>query len=418
MNHSATTTGDGQVSLFDADAFEPTLAAARARVAALQPAEYARSRNHLEGAVSRLSPYLTHGFLTLREVLQAAVHKQQGLGVQHKFVYELGWREFFQHRWWHRGEGIFDALHEGPLPQHAYATDLPADIREARCGIPVIDAAVRELYATGYLHNHARMWLASYVVHMRRVHWRAGADWMVGHLLDGDLASNHLSWQWVAGTGSHKPYLFNAENVARYAPAAWHSFGSGIDAGYEALERIARGHSPALAAPVLRRSAAQPGLAEPELLAQAPEEFGFHRPSAGELDSLRGKRVRLIHPWSLAEPSTAAAAGTVWLALLPLDFHLRWPWSARRWSFVGRRLAALLPPDAARWCLSSADAAAALASAASVDAVANPHLGASLDRLLARPAPRLFAWPTAECRSFSEFWAKATKGLDGAQALL
>jgi deoxyribodipyrimidine photo-lyase len=53
-------------------------------------------------------------------------------------------------------------------------------------------------------------------------------------LLDGDLASNHLSWQWVAGTGSSKPYLFNADNVARYAPAPWHSQGSVIDQSYEA----------------------------------------------------------------------------------------------------------------------------------------------------------------------------------------
>jgi deoxyribodipyrimidine photo-lyase len=418
MNHAAAATSEAQASLFDAEAFEPTLAAARARLAALRPAEYARSRNHLEGAVSRLSPYLTHGFVTLREVLQAAVQQQRPLSVQHKFVYELGWREFFQHRWWHRGEGIFESLHEGPLPEHAYASELPVDIREARCGVPAIDAAVRELYATGYLHNHARMWLASYVVHMRRVHWRAGADWMVGHLLDGDLASNHLSWQWVAGTGSHKPYLFNAENVARYAPAAWHSFGSGIDASYETLERIARGHSAALAAPAAKRSAAQLWLAEPELLAQPPEELGFHRPSAGEADSLRGRHVRLVHPWSLAEPTTATAADTVWLALLPQDFHLRWPWSARRWAFVGRRLAALLPLDAARWCLPSADAAAALAASASVETVANPHLGAQLNRLLPHPAPRLFAWPARECRSFSDFWARATKGLDEAQTLL
>ena len=95
--------------------------------------------------------------------------------------------------------------------------------------MPVIDEAVRTLFATGTLHNHARMWLASSVVHVRKVHWRVGADWLYGHLLDGDLASNHLSWQWVAGTGSRKPYLFNAGNVARYAPAAWHSPGSVID---------------------------------------------------------------------------------------------------------------------------------------------------------------------------------------------
>jgi deoxyribodipyrimidine photolyase len=82
------------------------------------------------------------------------------------------------------------------------ARELPADIREATTGVPVVDMAVRTLYATGMLHNHARMWLASYVVHVRKVHWRCGADWLYGHLLDGDLASNHLGWQWVAGTGS------------------------------------------------------------------------------------------------------------------------------------------------------------------------------------------------------------------------
>jgi deoxyribodipyrimidine photo-lyase len=60
------------------------------------------------------------------------------------------------------------------------------------------------LYATGYLHNHARLWLASYLVHLRKVHWRVGADWMYSHLLDGDMASNYLSWQWVSSTGSNK----------------------------------------------------------------------------------------------------------------------------------------------------------------------------------------------------------------------
>ena len=93
------------------------------------------------------------------------------------------------------------------------------------------------------------MWLASYVVHLRKVHWRAGADWLVAHLLDGDLASNHLSWQWEAGTGSNKPYLFNADNVARYAPAQWHSAGSVIDASYETLDAMARSPRPLRAAP-------------------------------------------------------------------------------------------------------------------------------------------------------------------------
>jgi deoxyribodipyrimidine photo-lyase len=129
------------------------------------------------------------------------------------------------------------------LPDSAYASELPIDVREARTGVPVVDTAVRELYAHGYLHNHARLWLASYVVHMRRVHWRAGADWMVAHLLDGDLASNHLSWQWLAGTGSQQPYLFNADNVARFAAhdRRWLGNGSCVDRPYEMLERMARG---------------------------------------------------------------------------------------------------------------------------------------------------------------------------------
>jgi deoxyribodipyrimidine photo-lyase len=60
------------------------------------------------------------------------------------------------------------------------------------------------------------MWMAAYVVHWRRVRWQAGARWFLQHLLDGDPASNNLSWQWIASTFSHKPYFFNRENVQRY----------------------------------------------------------------------------------------------------------------------------------------------------------------------------------------------------------
>ncbi|HKX95572.1 MAG TPA: FAD-binding domain-containing protein, partial [Methylibium sp.] len=174
----------------------PTLAAAHARIAAVRPAAYARTRNAIDGAVSGLSPYITHGIVTPAEVL-AGVAARQALSVQDKFVFELGWRDYFRHVWAHRGDGILRSLHPGPLPDCAYARELPPDLRKGTTGVPVIDAAVRTLYATGTLHNHARMWLASYAVHLRKLHWRAGADWLYGHLLDGDLASNHLGWQWV-----------------------------------------------------------------------------------------------------------------------------------------------------------------------------------------------------------------------------
>lgn len=79
-----------------------------------------------------------------------------------------------------------------------------------------MDAFARELHETGYIHNHARMWLAAYVVHWRKIRWQAGARWFLTHLLDGDPASNNLSWQWVASTFSHKPYFFNRENLETY----------------------------------------------------------------------------------------------------------------------------------------------------------------------------------------------------------
>src|SRR5512139_2804483 len=115
------------------DDFPPTLDAARARLAAIRPDAYARTRNRLDGAVTRLSPYLTHGFLTLRDVA-AALAERHALDVQHKLVYELGWRAYFRHAWHHLGDGIFASLHEGPVPDDAYAHELPADVREARTG--------------------------------------------------------------------------------------------------------------------------------------------------------------------------------------------------------------------------------------------------------------------------------------------
>ena len=403
------------------ETFAPTLAAARARIAAVRPAAYARTRNALDGAVSGLSPYITHGVVTLADVL-AGVAGRHALDVQHKFVFELGWRAFFRHVWQHRGEAILSSLHEGPLPDDAYAWTLPADIRQGCTGVPVVDEAVRALYATGMLHNHARMWLASYVVHVRKVHWRTGADWLYGHLLDGDLASNHLSWQWVAGTGSSKPYLFNADNVARYAPAPWHSPGSVIDTSYEALDRMARWPANQAArqpAPSLRRHgepdalSGSPARVEPPLGTEPPDELGSTAPDAA---AVAGRDVWLVHPWSLGELPAALAADTVVIGIFVADFHRAWPWSERRWHFVGRRMAELA---AARWHGDAASIGAALKGARRVRSVDEPHLAPWLASWAAcEAAPALFPTIDRRCDSFSQWWTRASRGLDSAADLL
>ncbi len=393
------------------DTFAPTLAAARARIANVQPEAYARTHNALGGAVSGLSPYITHGYVSLAQVL-AGVAARHDLGMRHKFIYELGWRAYFRHVWQHRGADIVRSLHQGPLPDEAYARELPADIREGCTGVPVVDQAVRALYATGMLHNHARMWLASYIVHVRKLHWRIAADWLYGHLLDGDLASNHLSWQWVAGTASSKPYLFNADNVARYAPASWHSPGSVIDTSYETLDRIARESLPQRPCGREATLASRPQI-EPGLGTQPPEALGLTAPDAR---AVAGRDVWLVHPWSLGELPAALPADTVVVGIFVADFHHAWPWSERRWHFAGSRMAELA---AHRWYGDATAIRDAWKAAHTVRSIHDPHLAPWLARWArCEAAPALFPEIDRRCDSFSQWWARASHGLESAADLL
>ena len=399
--------------------FEPTLEAAHARLAAVNPTAYARTRNALDGAVTRLSPYLTHGVLSLKDVY-ASVHARHPLDAQHKLVFELGWRAYWRHVWAHLGDGVHQSLRAGLLPDSAYQPEMPTDVLEARTGIPAMDLAVRELYTTGYLHNHARMWLASYLVHLRKVHWHAGAQWMLGHLLDGDVASNHLSWQWVAGTGSSKPYLFNADNVAKYAPAHWHSPGTAIDTSYEALDAVARGTKAIDTRFDARRADA--GMSESALhtspLRDAPDnQTTWRAPDATDTPAAQeaaGRDVWLHHPWSLRADPSLVPAGALHIGVGLDACHTATPWSAQRWDFVTQGLQA---QTARLWWGSAGRIASAVQHAKSVQWQANPHADRALADLPAllkragtpqRVGPReslcLFEPVDRRCRSFSEWW--------------
>ena len=392
----------------------PTRQAALERLARVHATAYARTRNHLEGDATGLSPYLTHGVLTLPEVL-AEVLKREPLALNHKLVQELGWREFFRHVWSHAGSGIFQSLHAGLLPDDHYAASVPADIREGRTGVPVIDQAVRTLYATGMLHNHARMWLASYVVHLRKVHWRTGADWLVAHLLDGDLVSNHLSWQWVSGTGSHKPYLFNAENVARFAPAPWHSSGTVVDASYEELDRIARGFS---TPPTTQPDEPDKDSTsfEPPLHSKPPACLKLNAPDEEFTHHLGGRDVWLVHPWALRAPPTDLPSRVEIIGVYLKEHHEAWPWPEARWRWVD---AAMAEVTERRWFLDSRTLERALAKARSVRAVDDPHIRHLLKPTAQlTPSPSLFASLEQICGSFSQWWTRATRGLKRAEDLL
>ncbi len=137
---------------------------------------YKTSRNDLDGAVTRLSPYLRHGVLALAEVRDAALASAANSKDAEKFINELGWRDYYQRVYAEIGDGVWEdrELSKTGLAPDDYATDLPDDIRDGTTGLACIDDFSRELAESGYLHNHARMWTAAYVVHWRRVRWQAG----------------------------------------------------------------------------------------------------------------------------------------------------------------------------------------------------------------------------------------------------
>lgn len=205
----------------------------------INPLAYARTRNHATGAVTQLSPYVRHGVITSVKIQQHL--KQHFPPEQHeKLLQQLSWRSFFHYihqqapekAWFSR-----EAYKTG-FVESDYAAKLPDDIALGQTGVRLIDQLIEQLLTHGYLHNHYRLYLSSYIVHWRRVQWQAGASFMLAHLLDGDIASNNYSWQWVASTFSSKPYIFNLDNVKQFADSQLdtaHESNACFDNSYEAL---------------------------------------------------------------------------------------------------------------------------------------------------------------------------------------
>lgn len=177
------------------------------------PFSYGRNRNFLNGANTHLSPYIRHGCLSLNETF-ATIKNKFGLAAENLLM-QLAWRDYWRQVWETRGNAIYSEMEPAKVTL-GYAP-LTEAVTQGKTGLPCMDAFITDLRQTGYVHNHARMWLASYIVHHLKMDWRQAADWFEQHLLDGDKASNHLSWQWVASTFSSKPYYFNQENLARFS---------------------------------------------------------------------------------------------------------------------------------------------------------------------------------------------------------
>ena len=169
----------------------------------INPVSYAKTRNFLDGEVTKLSPYITRGVVSLPHVRDLVLESYTPAEAK-KFIQELAWREYFQKVWIDRGDDIFrDIRFE---QEEVVSTGIPTAIIQAQTGAAALDAGVETLYETGYMHNHMRMSIASVICNLARYRWLEPAQWMYYHLLDGDPASNMLSWQWIAGTSVSKRY--------------------------------------------------------------------------------------------------------------------------------------------------------------------------------------------------------------------
>ena len=167
-----------------------------------------------EPGTSMLSPHLHFGEISPAQVWHAAVHAAQasGDGLE-TFLKEILWREFAAYLLWHH-----PSLPEAPMkPEFAAMPwrDDHAGLRawqHGRTGVPIVDAGMRQLWHTGWMHNRVRMIVASFLVKHLLVPWQRGQDWFWDTLVDADLASNSASWQWVAGSGADAAPFFRIFN--------------------------------------------------------------------------------------------------------------------------------------------------------------------------------------------------------------
>ena len=198
----------------------------------VDPIRYGKTRNYINGAVSYLSPYISRGVISTQQVFKHMLSKGFKIQQMEYFVKELSWRDYFQRVGQHKDLNQDIRKKQEPVTNNA----IPVKVVKASTGIYGIDYAINQLYATGYMHNHCRMYTASLVCNIANSHWKSPSQWMYYHLFDGDWASNTCSWQWVAGSNSNKKYYANQDNINKYVLT--NQSDTFLDQSYDELEHM------------------------------------------------------------------------------------------------------------------------------------------------------------------------------------
>ena len=199
---------------------DPGEAAAQARLARFIDEDVASYKDRrdfpADDATSGLSEYLTYGEISPRQCWHAGQRaRHEGKPGAEAFLRELGWREFAYHLMVNMPRILTDNWREEwdgfPWRDDERAAEIKA-WKQARTGIPLVDAGLREMYVTGRMHNRVRMIVASYLTKHLMTHWKVGLRWFEDCLTDWDPASNAMGWQWVAGSGPDAAPYFRVFN--------------------------------------------------------------------------------------------------------------------------------------------------------------------------------------------------------------
>ena len=204
------------------------------QIDAIDPIEYGKTRNYINGAVTKLSPYISRGVISTKFIARQVLKKGYSHNEIEPFLKELAWRDYFQQVWIALKDDINNDIKQ-PQP-NVTNNNISNNIINTNTGITAIDNAITELYNTGYMHNHLRMYVASMSCNIAKSHWQMPAKWMYYHLLDADWASNACSWQWVAGSFSNKKYFANQENINKYCNTTQQN--TFLDIDYDAFDTM------------------------------------------------------------------------------------------------------------------------------------------------------------------------------------
>ena len=276
--------------------------------------KYGKSRNYINGNVSFLSPYITHGVITTKEVIKIVLARYT-LEQCENFLKELLRREYFLQVHYRKWDAIFSDME--PSKTNIPKLDiLSQKIIDWETDSKWINEIVNKLKNTWYLHNHQRMRFASYCTHYAKLYRKSFADWTYYNFLDGELGSNHLSRQWVESTFSHKPYFMNEENISKYRSGHLDNIYSGT---YDEVSEMLFDPN--------RKSIYEHDIDKKDILTTDLSWFDFFDINSFDHNDIVILNPRDLHPQKIHKDKTT-------ICILDVNFLSKHPWSQNRLNFV------------------------------------------------------------------------------------